>query len=229
MRRKANRAARMGECCIPGVATMEIEFKCPHCGVVTYFDATLLGKSWPCRSCSEEVEISQREYGHDWDEEEHANFSPLSQPAFEYREIAQDDEIEVVNFRRMRDTSRETEPRAGRGRIAFGLVLFAIIFITAGPILLHSLQSRSYPARKPTIEQQDFRTVLEGLEKSQKLTPRGTLGPNSYDFSDPRGRPCSRRQLSPARLFSSTPKIIGDSRLRELRVGTQSDLGACLG
>lgn len=37
---------------------MEIEFKCPHCGVVTFFDAAYLGENWNCRQCSNQVIIS---------------------------------------------------------------------------------------------------------------------------------------------------------------------------
>ena len=39
---------------------MEIEFKCPNCGVVTYFDASYLGESWQCRECKNEVTVRAR-------------------------------------------------------------------------------------------------------------------------------------------------------------------------
>lgn len=37
---------------------MEIEFKCPHCGVVTFFDGSHLGENWNCRQCDNKVTIS---------------------------------------------------------------------------------------------------------------------------------------------------------------------------
>lgn len=163
---------------------MEIEFQCDHCGVVTYFDASHRGKSWPCRGCGEEAEISQREYDPDW-EDEFANFAPFLPPSAENREMERDDEMEVISFRRTRETSRETEPRAGGGRTAISSVVLAIVFIAAGRLIFYSMRSRNSPTRKPTIKQQDFRAILEGRDRSPPSDFRTRTGPNHRAITDP--------------------------------------------
>jgi hypothetical protein len=144
---------------------MEIEFKCPHCGVVTFFDASNLGEIWSCRGCRVEAVISQRED----DEQDEWEGDKLGEEMHVFESDTDDDEDETNagNFRRTQTAEQEDDSRGGRGRTVISSAVLAMVLITSGRAVLNMMRPRSNSSRTPTFNQQEFRDYLDRLEKTK--------------------------------------------------------------
>lgn len=121
---------------------MEIEFKCPHCKVVTFFDAAHVGENWNCRECGNRVTISasSRLQESEWldDDEQPENLK------------VQD---EIAPARITTDSPAEQPIQPGR----FGLLLIVIAFFFATRLVYYvwdGLRSDTSRYRNFMVEQE---------------------------------------------------------------------------
>jgi hypothetical protein len=167
MRRRANRAARIGGEAERREESVDFIFECPHCGVISRIPSGHLGETGPCRACGVEVTVpfpekveTPRKLGR----------------VHEANDRARDDEFEVVDFRRVREAEPARDSTAGGGRTVISSAVLAVLLISAGRAVFSGFGLHNRPVRPPVTAPPAFRDILDDLERDRSSRARSNTG-----------------------------------------------------